>query len=119
MHALRELRVNEGMIDFCSNDYLGIATNNLLQRHVDAYLKTGAGGSRLLAGNYALIELAEKKIAAFHEAEQALIFNSGYDANLGVLSSIPQKMILFCTTAYHMHLSAMAFAYLFAQAFSF
>jgi 8-amino-7-oxononanoate synthase len=55
------------------------------------HLPHGSAGSRLLAGNYPLIEETEAFIAAFHEAETGLIFNSGYDANLGLLSSIPQR----------------------------
>ena len=90
-NALRQLKLPDRKIDFCSNDYLGIVHNNLLNGKIDYNLKTGSTGSRLLAGNYALIEEAEKQIAAFHKAEAALIFNSGYDANLGLLSSIPQK----------------------------
>ena len=54
-------------------------------------LKPGSTGSRLLTGNYALIEETEKEIAAFHQSEAALLFNSGYDANIGLLSSVPQK----------------------------
>jgi len=54
-------------------------------------LTTGSTGSRLLAGNYTLIEETESFIAEFHQSEAALIFNSGYDANLGVLSCVPQK----------------------------
>jgi 8-amino-7-oxononanoate synthase len=87
-HSLRQLRLPQpGRVDLCSNDYLGIARNNLLE---------GAGGhgstgSRLLTGNYAMIEDTEKFIAAFHEAEAALIFNSGYDANLGLLSAVAQR----------------------------
>jgi 8-amino-7-oxononanoate synthase len=87
--AYRSLKLTEGMVDFCSNDYLGIATNNLIR--LDENLKHGSAGSRLLAGNYALIENAEKQLATFHEAEAALIFNSGFDANLGLLSCIAQK----------------------------
>ena len=92
-NAFRQLCLPYGKVDFCSNDYLGIVKHNLLnnapaQNHS---LKTGATGSRLLAGNYALIEEAEKQIALFHQAETALIFNSGYDANLGVLSAVPQR----------------------------
>src|SRR6185369_9345737 len=54
-------------------------------------LRTGSTGSRLLAGNYPLIEKLELEIAQFHQADAALIFNSGYDANLGLLASVPQK----------------------------
>ena len=90
--AFRRLRLPDGKIDFCSNDYLGIVHHNLLQALLPEHqLATGSSGSRLLAGNYALIEQAEQEIAAFHQADSALIFNSGYDANLGVLASIPQR----------------------------
>jgi 8-amino-7-oxononanoate synthase len=88
-NAFRELRSPGDKIDFCSNDYLGIVKNNLLSP--SASQKYGSTGSRLLAGNYSLIEETEKQIAIFHQAEAALIFNSGYDANLGLLSSVPQK----------------------------
>lgn len=88
--SLRRLQLNTGAIDFCSNDYLGIATYHRLG---ESELKwaTGSTGSRLLAGNYPLIIETEKDIAGFHAAEAALIFNSGYDANVGLLSCVPQK----------------------------
>jgi 8-amino-7-oxononanoate synthase len=89
-NALRTLKLPNNLVDFCSNDYLGIAKNNLLQHSFNQY-KTGSTGSRLLAGNYELIEATEKQIATFHKAETALIFNSGYDANIGLLSCIPQR----------------------------
>ncbi|GAC1527936.1 MAG: pyridoxal phosphate-dependent aminotransferase family protein [Sediminibacterium sp.] len=89
-HALRVLRLPEGKTDFCSNDYLGIVKNSKL-RTPDSGLPTGSTGSRLLAGNYLLIEMVEKEIAAFHGSDAALIFNSGYDANAGLLSCVPQK----------------------------
>ncbi len=90
VNAFRILKLTSGKTDFCSNDYLGIATNNLLK--VDEGLfNNGSTGSRLLAGNYALVEEAEKYIAHFHKSETALIFNSGYDANVGLLSSILQR----------------------------
>jgi 8-amino-7-oxononanoate synthase len=88
--SLRTLRWIDGAIDFCSNDYLGIVTNSRLQTP-DSRLSPGSTGSRLLSGNYPLIEEAEKMLAGFHAAETALIFNSGYDANIGLLSSVPQK----------------------------
>ncbi len=97
-NSLRLLQLpREGMIDFCSNDYLGIVKNKLLSPdpchgskpwHGSGY---GSTGSRLLTGNYPLIKDTEKFIADFHGAEAALIFNSGYDANVGLLSSVPQR----------------------------
>lgn len=94
-NAKRFLRTTEGMVDFCSNDYLGIATDFLLKEDVDNGLSTGSGGSRLLSGNYELIEKTEERLAAFHKAEAGLIFNSGYDANLGLLSCVGQKGDVF------------------------
>jgi len=93
--ALRRLRVADGKVDLCSNDYLGIVTNGLIGAGAGGggilSLPHGSTGSRLLAGNYPLIERAERSIADFHQAEAGLIFNSGYDANLGVLSCVPQR----------------------------
>src|SRR5690606_6123052 len=51
----------------------------------------GSTGSRLISGNYAIAEEAEKEISAFHGAESGLLFNSGYDANLGILSCVPRR----------------------------
>ena len=90
----RTLKTNYPGIDFSSNDYLGFSTKGLLHYHVqklDASVKHGATGSRLISGNSFLFEDLEKEISQFHSAEAALIFNSGYDANLGLLSSVPQK----------------------------
>jgi 8-amino-7-oxononanoate synthase len=93
-NSFRELRLpKEGMIDFCSNDYLGIVRNDLLNggQSSKPWHRYGSTGSRLLTGNYKLIEETERFIASFHNAEAGLIFNSGYDANLGLLSSVPQR----------------------------
>jgi 8-amino-7-oxononanoate synthase len=97
-HAFRRLRLPEGKTDLCSNDYLGIATNGLIEKAlaerpapIGPDIPHGSGGSRLLAGNYPLIEETEKELAAFHAAEAGLIFNSGYDANLGLLSCLLQR----------------------------
>lgn len=90
-NALRRLVYFNGLIDFCSNDYLGIATRSLCRQTNDEQVRHGSGGARTLAGNYPLIEATEEKIARFHEAEAALIFNSGYSANLGIMSAIPQR----------------------------
>ena len=83
-------------IDFCSNDYLGFSKLGLLTEKLQQNGKEhdnsfGSTGSRLSSGNNNYIEEAERQIALFHHAQSALIFNSGYDANLGILSSVPQK----------------------------
>lgn len=92
---LRKLKISSLPIDFCSNDYLGFSISGKLKektaQHSSSSLKTGSTGSRLISGNSTEAEELEKKIAAFHHSENALLFNSGYDANLGVFSSIPQK----------------------------
>jgi 8-amino-7-oxononanoate synthase len=87
--AFRELQTANGGVDLCSNDYLGIVRNRLIGS--DAQLSHGSTGSRLISGNYPLIEDTEKFIADFHDAEAALLFNSGYDANTGLLSCVPQR----------------------------
>jgi 8-amino-7-oxononanoate synthase len=87
--ALRSLKISPtDWVDFSSNDYLGFAQT---LGGVSGSEKIGSGGSRLLAGNYTLIEELEAFIAQFHQAPKALVFNSGYVANLGVFSTLPQK----------------------------
>lgn len=93
-NAFRQLQLPSGKIDFCSNDYLGIVRNRLLEEKAGASFMNyhhGSTGSRLLAGNSLLAEDTESHIAFFHDAEAGLIFNSGYDANLGLLSAVPQR----------------------------
>jgi 8-amino-7-oxononanoate synthase len=53
--------------------------------------QNGATGSRLLSGNHSVYQATEDYIAQFHKAASALIFNSGYDANVGFFSAVPQK----------------------------
>ncbi|KQR71033.1 8-amino-7-oxononanoate synthase [Pedobacter sp. Leaf176] len=95
--SIRKLSTYFPPIDFCSNDYLGFAHSVALKNLVEEQLgqinnyKNGSGGSRLLSGNTIYIEETEQYIADFHRAESGLIFNSGYDANVGLLSSIPQR----------------------------
>lgn len=96
-NALRKLSILKDLIDFASNDYIGFALSETIfqeshQYLIDKNIKTnGATGSRLLSGNHQLYQEAEKRIAQFHQSESALIFNSGYDANVGFFSSVPQK----------------------------
>ena len=78
--------------DYSSNDYLGIVKNGLIEKYLGNIIYPhGSTGSRLLAGNYSQIEETEIEIAKFHQAPTALIFNSGYDANFGLLACIAQR----------------------------
>ncbi|NNM95396.1 MAG: 8-amino-7-oxononanoate synthase [Bacteroidia bacterium] len=93
---LRRLQKPGTRADFSSNDYLGFARSAELRRMVyEAEEKTGApngsGGSRLLTGNSAAAEKLESFLARFHNAPAALLFNSGYDANLGLFSCMASK----------------------------
>lgn len=95
--ALRTLPVSKGLIDFASNDYLGFAHSETIFNATHQYLLdnnikiNGATGSRLLSGNHSLYQTTETFIANFHQSESALIFNSGYDANVGFFGSVPQR----------------------------
>ena len=96
----RQLIPESNSIDFCSNDYLGFASSPQIKeivQNLNQSIKFGATGSRLISGNSTYTEELEQKIASFHAAEAALIFNSGYNANMGLLSCIAQKhdLILF------------------------
>lgn len=94
----RALRVMpSGLRDFTSNDYLGLARSETLAHRVRQRLDdnitmvNGSGGSRLLSGNSLLAEEAEQFLAAISRAGSSLLFNSGYMANVGVLSTIPGR----------------------------
>lgn len=92
--SLRSLISSYPKIDFSSNDYLGFSSQGYLLEELKTLNNSaniGSTGSRLISGNSELFNEIEKEIAQFHHAESALIYNSGYDANLGLLSSVPQK----------------------------
>lgn len=95
--SFRELKFSKDLLDFSSNDYLGFSRSHIIWKKANKILeenlilKNGGGGSRLLTGNHALYSPAEALVANFHKAEAALIFNSGYDANLGFFSAVPGK----------------------------
>jgi 8-amino-7-oxononanoate synthase len=77
-------------IDFFSNDYLGISKDfaNLIPSH---YIMNGSSGSRLLSGNSKEALDCEHHVATFFKSPASLVFNSGFEANLGLLSCVPQK----------------------------
>ncbi|AKO92614.1 8-amino-7-oxononanoate synthase [Priestia filamentosa] len=77
-----------------SNNYLGLSNDRRLIRAAQNAVETfgvGSSGARLTTGNTLLHERLEKKLASFKKTESALLFSSGYLANIGVLSSIPGK----------------------------
>ena len=77
-----------------SNSYLGLCNDQRLkQAAMDAMEKygVGSGGSRLTTGSYEVHKKLEDEIAAFKGAEAALLFNTGYMANVGAISSIAGK----------------------------
>lgn len=91
-NALRELKVNENLIDFCSNDYLGFASEAEIHILDEVFSESyGATGSRLISGNHKITEDVEEFLATYYKAESALIFNSGYNANLGLFSCVAQR----------------------------
>jgi 8-amino-7-oxononanoate synthase len=92
---LRSLQHTSHLVDFASNDYLGLAQNNLIHLNASAYNSTGATGSRLISGNSFEAEHAEKSLAYFFGFESGLIFNSGYHANIGLFSCIANKEDVF------------------------
>lgn len=87
-NSLRLLLDNSDLIDFCSNNYLG------LERFIEPVshsIKLERKGSRLLSGHSRFKDEIESYIAAKHDVEAALVFNAGYMANLGLMSSVPVR----------------------------
>jgi 8-amino-7-oxononanoate synthase len=76
---------------FSSNNYLGLAGHPALMRAAGAVLEragVGSGASRLIAGNHAEHQALEDELARFHRTEAALLFNSGFQANVGVIPAL-------------------------------
>ena len=96
-NTLRNLGVQSNFIDFSSNDYLGFSKSEAIFNEAHQYLleqnitQNGSTGSRLLSGNHKLYDEVETILCKFHNTEAALVFNSGYDANVGFFSTVPQR----------------------------
>lgn len=99
----RQLRVVDGeqgptlivdgleVLNFSSNNYLGLANHPRLRAAAKEAIDTygcGSGASRLISGNMVLHEELESKIARLKQTEAALVFNSGFQANTGILSIV-------------------------------
>ena len=92
------------LINFASNDYLGLAGDDRLIQAAMAATKefgTGATGSRLLSGHRDLHQQLELAIAHLKQTEDALVFSSGYLANLGAIVSVVGKRDLILSDKYN------------------
>lgn len=93
--TLRILKPKSEGIDFYSNDYLGLARNkelqNLLLKQINnhPHLLSGSTGSRLISGNGTEVIETENFISKEHKSSSALLFSSGYNANLALFSTLP------------------------------
>ena len=86
-------RENRKMLNMSSNDYLGLASNenlhqSFLQQYGDNFPPFTSSSSRLLTGNFPVYTDLEQLIARRFQRESALLFNSGYHANLGILPAL-------------------------------
>ncbi len=90
-----EININgRAMLNFCSNDYLGLSTHPLLQkRSIEFIHKYGAGAtaSRLICGNYEILDHVEEKLAALKQVEAALVLASGFQANISVIPALADQ----------------------------
>ena len=96
-NALRTLHVSiSSSVDFYSNDYLGFSKSSEIAKMASDILgengvQNGSTGSRLISGTHHLHLMVEKELAMYHRSESGLLYNSGYDANVGLFSAILQK----------------------------
>ena len=88
-HLFRKLQLESFDVDFLSNDYLGLGKLAIESNHFP--LSAGSGGSRLLSGNSKDAENLEQYLSQEFSCEAALVFNSGYTANLSLFSCIPGR----------------------------
>ncbi|MDA7804326.1 8-amino-7-oxononanoate synthase [Crocinitomix sp.] len=85
-NAFRSLNIYPDGIDFFSNDYLGLS-----KIPFESKLAHGSTGSRLISGHSIIAEKFEKEVAEFFNQPAAVLYNSGYDANVGLFSCIAQR----------------------------
>lgn len=100
IHEGRDVIANgQRMLNLSSNDYLGLATDRTLREEflkeltADSFLPTSSS-SRLLTGNFTIYEELEQTLAELFGTEAALVFNSGYHANTGILPAVSDAQTL-------------------------
>ena len=102
LDAVRVKRDDKEYLMMASNNYLGLTFDT---RVIDGALKgtkqygTGSGGSRLVSGTFPLFTELEKELAKFKNTEKALVFNTGYMANVGTISAIADKNTIIFSDA--------------------
>lgn len=95
--TFRPVNMPQLLVDFASNDYLGFSMSNEIFDRTHYYLENefifqnGSRGSWLLSGNHQLYSEVEELICKTYSCNAALIFNSGYNANLGFFACVPQS----------------------------
>ena len=100
--AVRVKRDNKEYLMMASNNYLGLTFDS---RVIEGALKgarqygTGSGGSRLVSGTFPLFTDLENELAKFKNTEKALVFNTGYMANVGTISAIADKNTIIFSDA--------------------
>ncbi|NIA08682.1 MAG: 8-amino-7-oxononanoate synthase [Nitrospiraceae bacterium] len=95
----------KNLFDFSSNDYLGLSNHPKIKNASQEAIRelgTSSSGSRLLSGDLDIHHLLEERTARFKGKEAALVFNSGYQANLGIISSVCKRGdVIFCDRLSH------------------
>lgn len=90
-----ELQLNgQKVINFCSNDYLGLANHSdIIQAFKNAadYYGVGSGSAHLICGHSAAHHALEEELAAFTGRDRALLFSTGYMANMGVIAALMDR----------------------------
>ncbi len=92
-------------LDFSSSNYLGLRDDDNIKKEVVRVVEEygfGSGASRLVVGTNKLYDRLEKLISSIKKQEKTLFFNSGYDANLGIISTLfGKKDVIFCDKLNH------------------
>ena len=100
--AVRVRREDKEYLMMASNNYLGLTFD---ERVIEGAIKgaqqygTGSGGSRLVSGTFPLFTDLERELAKFKNTEKALVFNTGYMANVGTISAIADKNTIIFSDA--------------------
>lgn len=84
-------RDGKQLLNFCSNDYLGLAEHPALKQAAREYLQQhgfGAGAAHLITGHHAIHEQLEQRLAAVSGYPKAMLFSTGYMANMGVIDTL-------------------------------